>query len=417
MCSTTLWYQSPLNAVHKDHVPWKQRTNGGQKYKVQSCSSVLTCELQLVRSLLRREGKLGMDCSSQCLSTNKQSAPRRAEGVMEELLSTAACTVHDNRVNTTMPDCTDVGDAEPQRREGIAWHDAAREQSKAQEQHHACLPCYAVARVAESVTTQSCLVDRVHYDHAQCGADAWYPVDKVDVDDGAIEGGFGEGCGVNEEKKANSKLISHPATSIYAMAPTKPTKGKTGSTKASNKSKAAPKTKLGSASSKGKKAGSAKPRQPQPQAKSKTAITKPGKKKKRVYTEKELGLPTLNMITPAGVQKPKGKKKGKVFVDDQESMMTILAMVNADKEGQIESKMMKARQMEEIRQARQAEMEARAQMKKNKLVSSLTLAFIPSIYTHMQDDTKKSLRKAPRQSEATEEAPKRSSSKKRVSFG
>ncbi len=48
------------------------------------------------------------------------------------------------------------------------------------------------------------------------------------------------------------------------------------------------------------------------------------------------------MIVPAGVQKPKGMKKGKVFVDDQESMMTILAMVNADKEGQIESKMMKA---------------------------------------------------------------------------
>jgi 60S ribosomal subunit assembly/export protein LOC1 len=47
--------------------------------------------------------------------------------------------------------------------------------------------------------------------------------------------------------------------------------------------------------------------------------TRPGqvvKKKKRVYTDKELGLPQLNMITPVGVQKPKGKKKGKVFVDD-----------------------------------------------------------------------------------------------------
>lgn len=40
------------------------------------------------------------------------------------------------------------------------------------------------------------------------------------------------------------------------------------------------------------------------------------KKKKRVYTEKELGVPKLNMITPVGVEKPKGKKKGKVFVDD-----------------------------------------------------------------------------------------------------
>jgi 60S ribosomal subunit assembly/export protein LOC1 len=40
------------------------------------------------------------------------------------------------------------------------------------------------------------------------------------------------------------------------------------------------------------------------------------KKKKKVYTEKELGIPKLNMITPVGVEKPKGKKKGKVFVDD-----------------------------------------------------------------------------------------------------
>ena len=41
------------------------------------------------------------------------------------------------------------------------------------------------------------------------------------------------------------------------------------------------------------------------------------KKKRRVYTEKELDIPALNMITPIGVEKPKGKKKGKVFVDDQ----------------------------------------------------------------------------------------------------
>ena len=43
------------------------------------------------------------------------------------------------------------------------------------------------------------------------------------------------------------------------------------------------------------------------------------KRKKRVYTEKELDIPKLNTITPVGVQKPKGKKKGKVFVDDRVS--------------------------------------------------------------------------------------------------
>lgn len=48
-------------------------------------------------------------------------------------------------------------------------------------------------------------------------------------------------------------------------------------------------------------------------------------------------------------------------------MMTILAMVNADKDGQIESKMMRARQMEEIREARKAEHERKQQLQKEKL--------------------------------------------------
>ena len=73
------------------------------------------------------------------------------------------------------------------------------------------------------------------------------------------------------------------------------------------------------------------------------------------------------MITPVGVQKPRGKKKGKVFVDDAESMMTILALVNAEKEGQIESKMVRARQMEEIREARRKEQEKREMARKEKL--------------------------------------------------
>ncbi|RDW70187.1 60S ribosomal subunit assembly export protein loc-1 [Coleophoma crateriformis] len=104
---------------------------------------------------------------------------------------------------------------------------------------------------------------------------------------------------------------------------------------------------------------------PKPQKSTSTLATL--KKKRRVYTEKELNIPALNMITPIGVEKPKGKKKGKIFVDDRESMMTILAIVNADKEGQIESKMMKARQMEEIREARKADAEKRQELRKAKL--------------------------------------------------
>lgn len=43
------------------------------------------------------------------------------------------------------------------------------------------------------------------------------------------------------------------------------------------------------------------------------------KRRKKTYSEKELDIPKLNMITPVGVEKPKGKKKGKVFVDDRVS--------------------------------------------------------------------------------------------------
>lgn len=120
-------------------------------------------------------------------------------------------------------------------------------------------------------------------------------------------------------------------------------------------------------------------------------LDKNKRKKQRVYTEKELDLPELNMITPVGVTKPKGKKKGKVFVDDkvriplpfnplaalqlsltqhtflQESMTTILALVQAEKDGQIESKMMRARQMEEIREARRVEADKKEAERKAKL--------------------------------------------------
>jgi len=164
------------------------------------------------------------------------------------------------------------------------------------------------------------------------------------------------------------------------MAPTKPSKD---SSKKSSKP-------LSSSSKVSKNKDAKRPPPKEVKAKARTEPSLLKKKQKREYTEEELDLPKLNMITPAGVVKPKGKKKGKKFVDDavrtpslpmgvfewmmdancglQEGMMTIMAMVNADKEGQIESKMMKARQLEEIRQARIKEQEARQAQKKSKLV-------------------------------------------------
>ncbi|KAK4173001.1 hypothetical protein QBC36DRAFT_336716 [Triangularia setosa] len=159
------------------------------------------------------------------------------------------------------------------------------------------------------------------------------------------------------------------------MAPTRTIKNKHAGSKSSSSSSSGPKRsskdgiKKPSGGGGGSKGGAPKGKIPSKEQKGKPNFgqDKNKKKKARVYTEKELGIPELNMITPVGVTKPKGKKKGKVFVDDRESMSTILAIVQAEKEGQIESKLIKARQMEEIREARKAEAEKKEQERKAKL--------------------------------------------------
>jgi 60S ribosomal subunit assembly/export protein LOC1 len=102
------------------------------------------------------------------------------------------------------------------------------------------------------------------------------------------------------------------------------------------------------------------------QKKSKSANShgQANKKKKKVYTAEQLGIPELNGIRPEGVTKPPNMKKGKNFVDDNEGMAAIMAMVMAEKDGNIESKMLKARHLEELREAKKAEAEKRAQSKK-----------------------------------------------------
>jgi 60S ribosomal subunit assembly/export protein LOC1 len=146
------------------------------------------------------------------------------------------------------------------------------------------------------------------------------------------------------------------------MAPTKPSKGKPSTkgkpsglgAKSSSKSKSAASKPEGISKNRQKKLTLAKPGGAQ-----KTKSRTDGRKKKRVYTEKELDIPQLNGIIPAGIAKPKGVKKGKKFVDDPASMMAIMSVVNAEKEGRLESKIMRARQLEEIREAKRVEAEER----------------------------------------------------------
>jgi 60S ribosomal subunit assembly/export protein LOC1 len=163
--------------------------------------------------------------------------------------------------------------------------------------------------------------------------------------------------------------LSTNSETISQMAPTKSSGSKGG--------KGKPSGKAGGVSKKHAKPGSAPTGISKRKAKS-MSLAKPGgaqktkslstdgKKKKRVYTEEELNIPKLNGIVPAGVAKPKGQKKGKVFVDDPESMMAIMSVVNAEKEGHIESKIMRARQLEEVRQAKRKEQEKRSEEKKAK---------------------------------------------------
>jgi 60S ribosomal subunit assembly/export protein LOC1 len=101
-----------------------------------------------------------------------------------------------------------------------------------------------------------------------------------------------------------------------------------------------------------------------PSKKPASSLTK--KKKPRVYTDKELGVPKLNKsIDPEGIRRPRGKK-GKIFAD-KDSMLRILHTVNEKVDSQNASKLEKARQLAEIREAKRREMEHKEQEKEEKL--------------------------------------------------
>lgn len=169
----------------------------------------------------------------------------------------------------------------------------------------------------------------------------------------------------------HSQQIPHHLKPKMAPAPTTksnkaPSKGgKSGPSKSVSTSKG------GKGSAKPSSAGVKKSKKPQgrvsgEQVKTKNALAhkESNKKKKKVYTAQELGIPELNGIRPEGVTKPPNMKKGKKFVDDDEGMNAIMALVMAEKEGNIESKMQKARHLEELREAKKAEAEKRAKSKK-----------------------------------------------------
>jgi 60S ribosomal subunit assembly/export protein LOC1 len=99
--------------------------------------------------------------------------------------------------------------------------------------------------------------------------------------------------------------------------PSKPSnKTSAGAKKKSSSSSAPSSSNRVSKSKPSSKSGAKRPPPKEVKSKARTAPELRKKKKVREYTEEELALPRLNMITPVSVQKPRGKKKGKVFVDD-----------------------------------------------------------------------------------------------------
>lgn len=121
------------------------------------------------------------------------------------------------------------------------------------------------------------------------------------------------------------------------------------------------------------------------------------KPKKRVYTEKELKIPKLNTaLNPVGV-KVKGKK-GKKFADESK-ILQIIAEVNEETSAVNASKLEKARQLEEIREAKRKEIEDREREQQEKL-----------------ERKKKELKNKPKKAAAQAAEPEANRRKRKVAF-
>lgn len=111
-----------------------------------------------------------------------------------------------------------IGDTKPKGREGVLWnnvlqnHDgdtpskATSHGSKAHKQDDAGLPGDTIAAVAEVISREAGLVDRVDDKHAEGTEDDGDPIDKGHVYFGAIERGLGVDGGINKDEEGDGKL-------------------------------------------------------------------------------------------------------------------------------------------------------------------------------------------------------------------
>ena len=77
---------------------------------------------------------------------------------------------------------------------------------------------------------------------------------------------------------------------------------------------------------------------PPKQQKTKPSLPINKKNNRKTYTDEELGVPKLNTVTPTGITAPRGKKKGKIFVDDAVSRISYPLVLDQSLMARLKSK-------------------------------------------------------------------------------
>jgi hypothetical protein len=111
-----------------------------------------------------------------------------------------------------------IGNTHPQRRpDGLVDHilqhhhtnttsKTASHSRKAHEQHDSRLPRDTIPAVAETITGQARLVYAVDDEHAEGWEDTGDPVDKGDVEGGAVQRRLGVAGGINQDEQRDREL-------------------------------------------------------------------------------------------------------------------------------------------------------------------------------------------------------------------